>query len=235
MTSDDVFDLINNDRDITSSIRLKMSSVTTQTLVERLADLRDHEYSEVYRLEEQNIFYVLNAVRSCTINYSAAYCRIITNMGTIPSAVLNSMESTETEPSIFIKDNFLLLTKYFLCADAFNTSLRPHFIGKVPQKLFSFRQSTAEEWYKQYCNYTLYVTDFILRKLGPEEAFAYILGYTAYYLNRSQPYKYRVIPEDKNMNDTIFRILKKYINSMDDGKSEKTLSSLNELFRKTKF
>ena len=88
--------------------------------------------------------------------------------------------------------------------------------GKIPFKMFSYRQMDADKWFDSHCKFVLAVARRIYIKLGRIDALIYVAANCAYYLNKSQPFKYS-INANESMNDALYRLW--YQNNFEDGES----------------
>ena len=212
----EISNLIEKDANITQEDRIRIQSWTYHPLVNELSDLKPTEYSEVYHLEEQNIYKVMTIASSWTNHGMSEKLEAILNiMIRLPYPLRQLLDKThEDNPLLLFKDNFRILALFMLSEGDINRKLKPVFEGKIPSKLFSFRQTTAEMWFTKYCQLSLEIGEFIMKKLGAEEADIYFMANTAYYLNKSQPFKYHTKESDKNMNETIGRVLIEYLQSL---------------------
>ena len=104
---------------------------------------------------------------------------------------------------------YYLLLKFMLAKFDINSN-KAVFDGRMPQKLFRFRQQTAELWFDDYVNQIAKLASLVYVSLGSEEAFAYVTGATAYFLNSSQPNRYSISSID-NINDSLYEIITKFI------------------------
>lgn len=232
----EISDLIENNTDITREDRFRIQSWTYHPLVNEFNDLKPTEYKEVYHLEEQNLFRIISIARMWVfedlseVDLTNKLDSIFKLMINLPYPLVKVLNKTHEEnPFQMFKDNYRILSFYLLSGGDINRRLRPEFKGKVPTKLFSFRQMTAEEWFVKYCQLVFEISEFIMKKMGVEEAFSYIMSNTAYYLNKSQPFKYYA-KDSESTNDAIGRILIEYIHSL--GKSDTIITNANIPFYK---
>lgn len=191
-------EMVDSRKKLSIEDRIRISSRPYHTsLADSIGNLNNSELNEVYYLEAKNIF---------------AFCNVVYNvlketeivMKAIPrelSAALNYSTNN------FTVANFLPLTRFLLCAPSPNKDLKPYFEGKVPKKTFAFRQMDAEQWLNNYALYSLLVCDYILEQGGVDEAMAYLFASTAWYLNKSQPFKYHSKSSDRNLDDSIYRVI----------------------------
>jgi hypothetical protein len=194
--------------------RFKIDSFTAYTLVETIGDLKNEELNEVYYLEAKNIYKVLNTVAYLLgiFDESEQFMNRLmcdTNI----QAMLNSIDGGTSDKEVRQEARFVLFAKYVLSLTPTGTNyqLKPVFDGKIPKKIFSFRQTSAEEWFENYVSLVLKIASKILIKMDAESAFTYVFCNIVWYLNKSQPFKYYAKSTDKNMNETIGRIFKEFI------------------------
>lgn len=228
----DIFKQINYDelvsllkkQTLTRDDRFLVDSFTTRTLVDTCGDLKNNELMEVYKIERDNIYRFM--ISATTVLGVGGDLKKIINLP-ISQEVLSeirTMPNTDKEKEIiFIK----AFTRLIISNQSNRSKLL--FVGKMPQKLFSFRQMNAEEWFENYVNFRLSIIGEIYEKFGQDETVSHIFSNTAYYLNKSQTFKYYQKSTDKNMNETLPRIVKEFCHEQNGDtsflskKPEKTL------------
>lgn len=197
---------------ITQFDRFKLDSFTIRTLSGEYPDMTNSELQEIYRLEIQNLKRLLN----CTAILCGIYGQEALDKLMKIDFARKYVQQVNTDFSGNERDRVLFagLLKFLIADCNQNNFNSPVFDGKVPQKMFKFRQTTAESWWKDYITIFCQVAGHIYSHLGSEEAFGYALANTAYYLNKSQPFKFYPKSSDLNMNDTITNICREYIGEM---------------------
>ena len=198
---------------ITNSDLFKLSTFTHRTLADDYDDLTNSELNEIYRLERQNLYRIVNSVAILCGIYGEDALNILMQTHfakVILSEISDSGYTSELKNKLIFR--FFLS---FLMANCNEKKLQsPVFEGKIPQKLFKFRQMTAESWLASYLKLFGEASSFIYSKRGAEEAFRYTIINTTYYLNKSQTFKFYPKSSDTNLNDTIFRIFREYIDEV---------------------
>ena len=203
---------------ITSLDRLRLQSFAVLPLCNRCDKLTNSEIQEIYYLENKNLFRVMNIAMVLTGKYEEGLALLKRHY--LYSAIY---EDTRTLPGDEKARNRVFIGVLFnLILKDFELKGNVKFYGKMPQKLFQFRQQTADQWFQEYAEIAVNVFALIYAYLGTEEALAFIFGYTAYYLNRSQTFKYHALSTDSDMNDTIYRILRLFCDNVDGNSTEKS-------------
>lgn len=187
------------------------SFIVYSPLYSSFSDLTNTELMQINYLESKNIYRFMNAVAIICGIYGDARQTLFKTDGA-RFFINGAHEKYPHDPKLAKQTIFNVLIKYML--SGFSIQKSTLFEGRMPQKLFQFRQSTAEEWYNRYVNHTCYFSSRIYTDLGEEMALIYTLGSIAYYLNNSQPFKYYASSSDKNMNDAIYSILNKFISEV---------------------
>ncbi len=206
--------------------KFKLDSVTPYTLVESIDDLKNEELNEVYHLEARNIYRVINSVSLYTGVFGKDLYLQMLNLPesqNIRRAIISEFSSKELQEEYL----FFMIIRHFLSIDSngkSNNQYKPVFEGKIPKKIFSFRQASAEEWFVNYTDRVLKVASKIYVKMGAEDARAYVFSNAAWYLNKSQTFRYHHKSTDRNMNETLARILEEFFSLMGGG----DISSINK-------
>ncbi|MBR6655998.1 MAG: hypothetical protein IKL20_05280 [Alistipes sp.] len=200
---------------ITKSDRLKLQSYTVTTLCEMCEGLTNEELAEVYFLESKNLWRVIN-IACCITGVYPEGLQMLKNTH-IYYQLQN--EAQELDGSDIFKKRVFIQVLFEQSLKEFKQNGNIEFQGRMPQKLFQFRQQTADNWFDSYSTTAAKLFAMIYAALGKDEAMAFIFGFTAYYLNKSQTFKYYAKSTDSNMNDTIFRILGEFTNVVGGDKS----------------
>lgn len=192
----------------------KLSSVTPYTLVEKLGELKREELNEVYLLETKNLYAILNTV-SILLGLSPYANRLIENAINTPfvQRVLAGCDQADTSVMSTEALKYLMLSRFILSGCDPQAKFEPKFEGKIPTKIFSFRQMSADEWYRDFTNIVLSRTFIIWDKGG--DAFVYLIRNICYYLNKSQTFKYYKKSSDKDDNDMFYRMANEFLNAVD--------------------
>ena len=184
----------------------KMASFSKPSLISKIKDLNYSEDSEVEKLEVENITFLLNAFiiglgkNQTTLKkmaqdpeYSAALRDI--------SSIVNDESSNPIEKA---KQYFVYLAIYIL-SNGDIRNMRPKFQGQIPKKMFSSRQTNAEDWFNDTVKFYIASTSLVIEKAGSDFAYFYILSAIAWYLNNSQPYRFN--SSSSGLSKKIFDIL----------------------------
>lgn len=207
------FSTIMKKNGLTTDDRIKLQSYVFPPLADYCSDLSYGDYDKIHTLEEKNLYKILNVISILSgifgENTKSQFlglpmCRNIIRQ------IQPDREHTKRET-----DHMQLMMLMLHALSNFNANLgaSPVFDGNMPQKLFQFRQQTANEWYEKTVLRICGTAGYIYADLGLEEAWLYVNGYIAHYLNQSQPGKYG-IEVTLDMNDNIHRIMNRFINSV---------------------
>ena len=216
--------------------RYKIASVTCYTLVDKIGDLKNEELKEVYYLESKNIFKVINTVsillgklvnsdsflKNVILSDEINILPVIFDENSLLSELVQSrlgfelLDESNNYPDKKQQLRFIMFAKLILGDLKPENLNQPVFDGKIPKKTFAFRQMSAQEWFKDYVDFVLKIAAEVLVKMDAENAFLYILTNTAWYLNKSQTFKYHKKSTDKDMEATILRILDEFLTVVDE-------------------
>ena len=211
---DELNKLLKKDKLTLIDERFKIDSVTPHTLVDVIGDLRNEELNEVYFLEAKNIYKVINVAAMILGVYGKEQednIMKIPDIQRISVEIINTTNTIEAfnEAFFFLSARCLLALK----SSGHNVGFKPVFDGKIPNKMFALRQTAAEIWFDDYTKFVLGIAAKIYARTDAdaENAFQYICYNTAWYLNKSQTFRYYRKSTDNNMEDTIIRILKEFL------------------------
>lgn len=198
--------ILDSDNSYTIEDRIKIASLPYNiSLTEAIGELHPDELSQIRELEAQNIAAMIELSAVVFNNDWGILSGLFLDM---PPYILSMLEIPSK--NILAYANFYYIMRYMLCMNSCNKKMIPTFEGEIPSKLFKFRKRKAKMWYNEYTQYVLKITDFFLQRSGPEEAKLFLLTNTAWYLNKSHPAQYNKKQEDKDMNETLKRILKEF-------------------------
>lgn len=194
----------------------KIASITHYTLVGQLSDLKREELSEVYMLEAKNIYRVLNTV-SMLLGFFPSANQVLQGVVSTDFVQRFLQECEDRNDSNLSSQalKFIMLSRFLLSDCDPQAKFEPKFVGKMPTKLFSFRQMAADDWYKSYVTMAITHTAIILDKAGEDEAFRYICLNLVWYMNKSQTFRYHRKSTDKDDNEMFYRILIEFLNYVD--------------------
>lgn len=231
-------DLILNAQYIPLELIYRLESYTfSKTLIDYIGELKETELNIAYRLEAENLYHMLNSAR-IVLGISEEASKVLYEKETVKYIREMIQETKEYDEETKIIVEFALLTKYLLSrlttSDELNSEIK--FYGKLPFKLFSFRQANANLWFNEYLDFALVKAGKILARNNDVKATSdYLIRNIAWYLNKSQPFKYHKIVEDKNLNQTIYRIAIEFISSVSDENEYLNINTDYErLFRDSK-
>lgn len=199
----------------------KIASITSYTLVDALNDLTNAEMKEVYLVESKNVLFVMKLFIGILGEDPWVLNKIITEPSYIEMCAFieeGSMNENEKRAS------FLGMTVKYLLSNGNirNLDYNGAFQGTVPKKMFSFRQSTAEKWFDTYVIFISKIASLIYAKTADVNlVIHYVLLTSAYYLNKSQTFRYFKKSTDLSFEDTYSRILVEFIEGQDISLSER--------------
>lgn len=215
---------------LTSEDRLKLQSCVISPLADYCSDLSYGDYDTIHALEEKNLYKILNTISIISGVYGQNIQTSFLEMRKCREIIRNIQPDHEHSKREADFMQLLMIMKYALSDFNDNLDAPPIFDGKMPQKLFQFRQQTANEWYQKTFLRVCGTAGYIYADLGLEEAWLYINGYIAHYLNQSQPGKYG-IDVTLDMNDNIYCIMNRLINSVSgDNRTLNPIFSTRNLF-----
>lgn len=209
----DQFEKITENKVITKEDRLLIQSfVGAKTLVESCSQLKNEEIKEIHKLEIENIFRFVNVANIFVSNseFSVDSKKRLFELYEVQQMVKCCNENFKNDEVLGTRTLIYVLIKSLLSANV-KIGGSPAFKGKMPQKLFQFRQQAAEEWYEEYVRINTTILTLILTKLGSDEAMGLLWANTAYYLNKSQTYRFYPNSSDTCDNDRIYTILRKFV------------------------
>lgn len=215
---------------ITTNDRFLLDSYTYTPLADFCNDIRPNELEKVRILEEKNLYRYINALSMILGIYgretlmkvliTSPFCDMITELK-------NEYSGKEFEKSFIIVILKMILALKENGGNLFNG---PVFEGQMPQKFMSFRNQTANEWFKNYVDTKIYILANIYEKASWEEAKAHLFANMAYQLHRCNPIKYN-IDESLSMDDALRNILVKFIDEQ-GGDSSKIYNDNGEVISK---
>ncbi len=164
------------------------------------------EKKEVAELEVKNITFILNAFIIGLGKNQAALKRMSEDYEyrTALNNIKSIVNEESNDPLEKAKQYFVYLSIYIL-SNGDMKNMHPKFQGQVPKKMFSFRQTNAEEWFQDTVKFYIATTSLVMEKAGADFAYFYILSAVAWYLNNSQPYRFN--SSSSGLSKKIFDIL----------------------------
>ncbi len=190
----------------------QLASFSFPSLADKLSDLSCSEKSTVQRLEGVNLFHYLNAcMNACRVAIGAdttglealmssyKYASMISEIISVAKEESNSkVKETEIFCVLFVK---MILSK----GDPhFNVKLD----GQVPTKLFSFRQTGADNWFSTITGYYTRIVAHVLESNGLDDAEAVLFMQCAFHMHHSQPGKYSITELDR---EKIFNVAEQFV------------------------
>lgn len=187
---------------------MQMASFSLISLVEKLSDLSYSEKSIVLRLEGVNLYHYLNACRIAIgadkeeMNRLASSSKYVSMISTIRSFAQEESSSKIEETGMYC---FLMVKMILSCgAPSFNVT----FEGNVPQKLFSFRQTNADEWFNTVIGVYTKIVSRVLSLNGITAAQEVLFMQCAWHMHHAQPSKYQLQSVDRS---TLLALFKQFV------------------------
>lgn len=196
---------------ISTNDRYQIDSFVSISLADFCNDIKPNEIEKVYILEERNLYRYMNAACIVLGIYGKdAFDKLLT------ASPFNRMycELTLEYSGKELQKNFIIIMIKMLLAldgNGGNQIVTPIFEGEMPQKLMSFRNQTAKDWFGQLVTTKTYILANIYEKASWEETKSHLFASVAYQLHHSNPTKYS-INTNVSMNDALMNIMKKFIN-----------------------
>ena len=186
---------------ITKNERFIMDTYVFTPLVEYCGDIRPNEIDKVHEVEDESILNFLNVVMTVFGKYNQEAFRKLLWTEPFSSVIqeINSSYSGKEKDRVFIMG----LTKLILANG--NTSMKVKVAGNMPQKMFSFRQMTADEWFQKFVDLALYRIVLAYENLGLDDATSSLCAICAYHLYHSQPNRFNI--NSCNDNNTALKVV----------------------------
>ncbi len=227
-TYDQFYSMITGDKTLTIEDRINLQEFTFPTLNEYLSDsFLPHEQKEINKLEEINIRAILI--------FASKFFKNTVDQFIIEHPILRSTVEYLNSSKLDEEDKIPYLYLVYLKAvlSRFDPKLEVKFYGKIPSKIFSFRQTKAEKWYSDYFKLVSCASGRILQDLGTNNAFAYLACNMVFHLMKAQPEKYYPLPGE-NYNETIYRLSMITVNESDTNVGT-LMSDINEILNEVPF
>lgn len=181
-------DMILQKNSLTRQDRFKLDSFTAISLTDYCGNIRPNEQLKVQRLEENNIYRVLNVLGAVLGMCNNEAYKLAVRMSPLSDMIA---ELKKTYSGIRLQEAlFQVISKVLLSKDPLSGKVS--FDGEMPQKFGSFRQFTANEWFQKYVNVKVMTVWHVLTTMGEDDAKGHLLGSTAYALYQSQPSLYDI-------------------------------------------
>lgn len=219
-------DLLDNKTYLTDQDRFAIDAYVVPTLEEHCGDIRTNELEKVKQIEEKNIiqfFKVAAQVLGLGDNSLIIQLSRMYPMTVFIDEINKKCTGKEREKTLI-----MVFVKYLLSEGNVNLNVKVQ--GEMPQKLFSFRQMTADEWFKKYVNVHLASIVRIYEKMGLRDAQTHLAASTAYQLYQVRPGRYNI--NNMSDNDALHHILTTYLDSNGEGRYERFSPNNNEILFK---
>lgn len=197
-----------------------LDSFSYVSLVDFCKDIKQNELQEVRRLERDNVsnyfFTVLEAFNLLRGEVNQSMLAIRQYQQII--RFINDLPHEQREKAIIANYPCTMLSKNF---DGNVT-----FLGKMPQKLFAFRQANADEWFSNYVELNQHLIWHIYKTMGINHAMLHLLFSTTMFAYRLHPELYEI----SNKYDDISicsKILKSYF-ELDESRVNRILTILEK-------
>lgn len=209
-----------SDNQMSLEKRQILDSFSYVSLVDFCKDIKQNELQEVRRLERDNVsnyfFTVLEAFNLLRGEVNQNMLAIRQYQQII--RFINDLPQEQREKAIIANYPCTMLSKNF---DGNVT-----FLGKMPQKLFAFRQANADEWFSNYVELNQHLIWHIYKTMGVNHAMLHLLFSTAMFAYRLQPELYEI----SNKYDDISiccKILKSYF-KLDESRVNRILDIIEK-------
>ena len=188
--------------------RFLLDSLVTSSLIQHCGDIRPNEIDKVNEIEDECIHNFLNVTMSVFGRYNREnYLKLLsTNPYNLLVQELNMSYNGEEREWLYIS----CIPKLILSNG--DPHLKVKVLGKMPQKMFSFRQMNADEWFQNFVNIALTRIVFVYKKLGVDDAVASLMSICAFQLYHSHPNRFN-ISHCTNNNDAIYYIMDSFLKS----------------------
>ena len=207
--------------------RFTMDSYVMSSLVDFCGDIRQNEIDKVHEVESESILHFLNVTMSLFGKYNQeVFGKLLrTNPFDMLVQEINTSYSGKEKDRIYI----MAVTKMVLANG--DTSLKVKAAGNMPQKMFSFRQMTADEWFQHFVDRALYRIAHVYENLGIDDATGSLCAICAYQLYHSRPSRFD-ISNCKDDDEALHQILEAFVKSK-NGVGTRVYSESGELLSKS--
>lgn len=209
-TSDTEFLRVLNQPTLSINDRYKLDAFPFVSLTHYCSDLSANEIGPTRLIEEKN----LNSFFNILMAMLGVQCQEqIQRLISTDLTCIEIIKEVKKKSSGIDRDCILLkiFTKYMLSSIAHSRDItKPTIQGKMPQKMFSFRQSTADEWFNKIVTIKLESTAKVYRYMGREEAVTHVFSSFAHSFYNFNPSKYD-ISRCPDTNEAIYTILKSVV------------------------
>lgn len=169
---------------------MQLASFSFPSLSNKLGDLSSSETSVVQRLEGKNLYHYLNA---CNIAIGAnEQGMAMLKLSPRFAATIEEMKSVAKEEATdeYVEKELYCIMVVSMILSHGDRNLIVKLDGQVPTKFFSFRQSTADEWFKGISTWYTRAIARVLMLNGLEEAKKVLFMQCAWHMHHSQPSRY---------------------------------------------
>ena len=212
-TSENEYNSLLGKHNLTISEIYKLSQYPCTSLT---SCFKDYCYREkVQILEDNNIFYLLNAVNLifgfAPKSDQEVFNRNLTKEPLRTAVFLASRKSDPKERfSTFVCTACEILLSNGGKSGLFNDPIDVKLYGKMPFRLLGVSQKIADDWYKTFVEQKLTVAKLAIESVGEENAYAIILRSIIYSIYFFAPYKYN-IANCRDEDEALHLILKQFI------------------------
>ena len=129
----------------------KIASTSKYTLLEALGeDFSNEEVKEIHVIESKNLMQILNAFYGVLFNNDWWPFKEIRKTSTYLAMIKAIKEEYKEEEQIRFAYLSMMIKYLLTFGDIEKESYSESFQGKIPKKMFSFRQMRAHQWYDDY-------------------------------------------------------------------------------------
>ena len=165
---------------------MQLASFSFPTVADKLSDLSYSEKAVVQRLEGVNLYHYANA---CLVAIGSDTKGMAALMSSYKYASTISVAKSESRDSHMETEMYCMLIVKMILSNG-DAQFRVKLDGQVPTKLFSFRQTNANEWFDTIIGVYTRIVARVLSLNGVEEAQKLLFMQCAWHMHHSQPSKY---------------------------------------------
>lgn len=210
ISQNELLRLIEKKTPYTQEEMLKLASWSGISLANSLSGLSYSETQTVEELEGKNIYHYLNACRVAIGNDKAGMQKLLSSYS--HASKINTYKEIADEEGgdkVEREGMFALLVLKHILSNG-DQALKVKLSGQVPQKLFSFRQTTADQWFDNLVGVYGRVVANVMSLNGIDAATAVLFMQCAWHMHHAQPSKYPLASSDKT---AVLDLFKKFVNN----------------------
>ena len=169
---------------------MQLASFSFTTLADKLSDLSYSEKAVVQRLEGVNLYHYANACRVAIGSDTKGMAALMSSYKYASTiSEIKAVAKSESRDSHMETEMYCMLIVKMILSNG-DAQFRVKLDGQVPTKLFSFRQTNADEWFDTIIGVYTRIVARVLSLNGVEEAQKLLFMQCAWHMHHSQPSKY---------------------------------------------